>query len=114
MSLAGMRQTSAGTTYTPAATAINLFWFFFVISYHPAAWYIFEGSIGQRMLGLRVVRAGDGQSLGFGAVTLRYIIFSVVTLCFPLGIISGVIASGNPMKRAWQDDAAGSVVVRKR
>ena len=84
-----------------------------MLSYHPAAWYIFEGSIGQRMLGLRVVRAGDGQSLGFGAVTLRYIIFSVVTLCFPLGIISGVIASGNPMKRAWQDDAAGSVVVRK-
>ena len=113
MAMAGMGRTSAGTTYTPEATTISLFWLFFVVSYHPASWYIFEGSIGQRLFGLRVVRMADGQSLGFGAVTLRYIIFSVVTICFPLGIISAALAAENPMKRSWQDDASGSVVVRK-
>src|SRR5664280_2438516 len=48
MSMAGMYKTSTGYEYTPAATVIDLFWFFFVISYHPACWYVFEGSVGQR------------------------------------------------------------------
>ena len=77
-----------GTDTTPAAMAISLLWLFFVLSYHPASWYVFDCTIGQRALGLRVRRRSDGQSLGFGAVNIRYIVFCVETLIFPLGIIA--------------------------
>jgi uncharacterized RDD family membrane protein YckC len=104
---------SSETRRAPAATAVSLIWFLLAISYHPACWYVFEGTPGQRMLGMRVVKAQNGQSLGFGATTLRYIIFAVVTLVFPVGIISGFMASEDPAKRAWHDEAAGSIVVKK-
>jgi len=62
---------------------------------------------------LRVRRRSDGQSLGFGAVNVRYLVFCVETLIFPLGIIAGIMAAGDPMKRTWHDEAAGSVVVKR-
>lgn len=98
---------------TPAAVAISLLWVFFVLSYHPASWYVFDCTLGQRALGLRVRRQWDGQSLGFGAVNVRYLVFCVETLIFPLGIIAGAMAANDPMKRAWHDEAAGSVVVKR-
>ena len=105
--------TDTGGNTTPAATAISLLWLFFVLSYHPASWYVFDCTLGQRALGLRVRRRSDGQSLGFGAVNIRYIIFCVETLIFPLGIIAGAMAANDPMKRTWHDEAAGSVVVKR-
>jgi len=101
----------AGTK--PAAMAISLLWIFFVLSYHPASWYVFDCTLGQRALGLRVRRRSDGQSLGFGAVNVRYLVFCVETLIFPLGIIAGAMAANDPMKRTWHDEAAGSVVVKR-
>ena len=98
---------------TPASTAISLLWLFFVLSYHPASWYVLDCTLGQRALGLRVRRHSDGQSLGFGAVNVRYLVFCVETLIFPLGIIAGVMAADDPMKRTWHDEAAGSVVVKR-
>ena len=102
-----------GTDTTPAAMAISLLWLFFVLSYHPASWYVFDCTIGQRALGLRVRRRSDGQSLGFGAVNIRYLIFCVETLIFPLGIIAAAMAASDPIKRTWHDEAAGSVVVKR-
>jgi uncharacterized RDD family membrane protein YckC len=101
-----------GTDTTPAAMAIWLLWLFFVLSYHPASWYVFDCTIGQRALGLRVRRRSDGQSLGFGAVNIRYIVFCVETLIFPLGMIAAALAASDPIKRTWHDEAAGSVVVK--
>ncbi len=103
-----------GIYTTPAATAISLLWLFFVLSYHPASWYVFDCTIGQRALGLRVRRRSDGQSLSFGAVNIRYVIFCVETLIFPLGIIAGAMAANDPIKLTWHDEAAGSVVVKRR
>jgi uncharacterized RDD family membrane protein YckC len=97
---------------TPPSMAISLIWMFFVLSYHPASWYVFDCTLGQRALGLRVRRRSDGQSLGFGAVNVRYLVFCVETLIFPLGIIAGAMAASDPMKRTWHDEAAGSVVVK--
>jgi hypothetical protein len=54
----------------------------------------------------------DGQSLGFGAVTIRYIVFCMETLIVPLGIIAAVMAVNDPLKRTWHDEAGESVVVR--
>ena len=85
----------------------------FVLVYNPACWYIFGATPGQKALGLRVAQASDGQSLGIGAVLVRYLIFFMVTLAFPLGVVSAAIASKDPFKRAWHDELARSVVVRK-
>jgi uncharacterized RDD family membrane protein YckC len=104
---------SGGRSPSSAAMAIFLLWLFFVLSYHPASWYVFDCTLGQRALGLRVRRRSDGQSLGFGAVNVRYLVFCVETLLFPLGIITGAMASDEPMKLTWHDEAAGSVVVKR-
>jgi hypothetical protein len=104
---------SASRTGNTAATAVALVWWLFVLVYNPACWYIFGATPGQKALGLRVAQASDGQSLGIGAVLVRYLIFFMVTLAFPLGVVSAAIASKDPFKRAWHDDLARSVVVRK-
>jgi uncharacterized RDD family membrane protein YckC len=45
-------------------------------------------------------------------VNVRYLVFCVETLIFPLGVIAGVMAANDPMKQTWHDEAAGSVVVK--
>jgi len=37
-----------------------------------------------------------------------------VTIAIPLGIISAVMAAQDPFKRAWHDEVARSIVVRRR
>jgi uncharacterized RDD family membrane protein YckC len=104
----------ASQTQPPAATAVYLAWWLLAMIYQPAFWYVFGGTPGQKALGLRVARASDGGSLGIGGVVVRYLIFSVVTVVFPLGLISGIMAAKDPYKRAWHDEVARSVVVRNR
>jgi len=93
--------------------ALSLGYWLFALIYHPACWYIFEATPGQKAIGLSVVRAADGQALGIGAVLVRYLIFCVVTVVVPLGIISGFMAARDPFKRAWHDELARSIVVRR-
>lgn len=112
---AGIRHYADGSSsYSPAATAVSLIWLLFFLAYHPACWWVFGSSVGQRALGLRVVRASDGQPLGPGAVLIRYIIFAVCTGTIILGLIAAAMANEDPFKRAWHDEAARSVVVRRR
>jgi uncharacterized RDD family membrane protein YckC len=112
--VAGVRRYAGDyVTYSPAATAIYWISFFFAVCYHPVCWYFFGGSAGQRALGLRVVRASDGLKLGLGAVLIRYFLFAVSTGTVILGIIAAAMANEDPFKRAWHDEAARSVVVRR-
>ena len=106
---AGSTTRSDGT----AATAVAVVWWLLVFIYHPTCWYIFGATPGQKALGLRVAQASSGQSLGIGAVLVRYLVFFMVTVAFPLGVVSAAIASKDPFKRAWHDELARSVVVRK-
>ena len=98
---------------SPAITAIALIWWFLALIYHPACWWVFGSTPGQKALGLRVAQASNGQALGIGAVLVRYLIFFIVTVIFPLGVISGAMASKDPFKRAWHDEVARSVVVKR-
>jgi uncharacterized RDD family membrane protein YckC len=93
--------------------ALSLGFWLFALVYHPVCWYVFEATPGQKAVGLRVVRASDGQALGLGAVLVRYLIFFIVTVLLPLAIISALMAANDPFKRAWHDQLARSVVVRR-
>jgi hypothetical protein len=96
------------------ATALGVAWWLFVLAYHPVLWYLAGGTLGQKVLGLRIARASDGADIDIGRVLVRYLIFFAVTVVFPLGIISGVMASQDPFKRAWHDQVARTIVVKRR
>jgi hypothetical protein len=81
--------------------------------YMPVFWCLWRGTIGQRMLGLHVVRASDGGSLGARAATGRYLLWLLCILTVGVGVIAAVLATQNRFKKSWLDDASGSVVVRK-
>lgn len=104
---------SSGESEPPGATAVSLVWVLFAMVYHPVCWYLFGATAGQKALGLRLAQAYSGEPLGIGGVLVRYIIFSFVTVVIPLGVISGITASQDPFKRAWHDQIARSVVVRR-
>lgn len=98
---------------SPVTTAAILGWLFFAMAYHPVCWYVFGGTPGQKILGLRIARASSGESLGVSAVLVRYVIFAFVTVAIPIGIICAVMTSQDPFKRAWHDEVARSVVVKR-
>jgi uncharacterized RDD family membrane protein YckC len=112
-SATGLIGASNQQAQSSAATAVYLAWWFLTLIYHPAFWYVFGATPGQTALGLRIARASDGGPLGAGAVVVRYLIFSVVMVVFPLGLISAIVAAKDPYKRAWHDEVARSVVVRR-
>jgi uncharacterized RDD family membrane protein YckC len=112
-SATGLTGASNQQAQSPAASAVYLAWWLLMLIYQPAFWYVFGATPGQTALGLRIARASDGGPLGAGAVIVRYLIFSVVIVAFPLGLISAIVAAKDPYKRAWHDEVARSVVVRR-
>lgn len=106
---------SEGTTdqSTPMGTALAAGWFLLVMAYHPVFWYVFGGTPGQKALGIRIAQASNGEALGLSGVIVRYLIFALVTVAFPLGLISAYFTSEDPFKRAWHDQVARSIVVRR-
>ncbi len=104
---------SSGRSDTPTDTVISLVWWLVALIYHPACWYAFGATPGQKVLGLRVAQASNGRALGLGAVVTRYLVFFTVTVVTPLAVVSAAMAASDPFKRAWHDQLARSVVVRE-
>jgi uncharacterized RDD family membrane protein YckC len=104
---------TSANAQSPQSTAISLAWVLFAVIYHPVCWYAFGATPGQRSLGLRVTQASNGAHVEMSAVLVRFVIFAMATVMVPLGVISGVMASQDPFKRAWHDQVARTVVVRK-
>jgi uncharacterized RDD family membrane protein YckC len=109
----GIQHHGDTSVYSTGATVSSLLWFVFFIAYHPTCWWAFQGTLGQRVLGLRVVRARDGGSLGVGETTIRYLLFAICTVTIVPGLIAAAVASDKIDKKTWWDDAAGSVVVKR-
>lgn len=103
---------SAGSSDSPESLALSLALLSFLLIYHPLCWYLFGRTVGQKALGMQIVRASNGAPIGLSDVLVRYAIFFLVTLVFPLGIISAVMAAQDPFKRAWHDQVARTIVVR--
>jgi len=109
----GMRDNYYGETEYSTASAIVLWiWALFFLVYHPVCWWRFQCTLGQRALGIRVVREADGRPLGLGSVILRYVVWFVLMLTVILAIIAAIVADGDPARRAWHDEASGSVVIK--
>jgi uncharacterized RDD family membrane protein YckC len=78
--------------------------------YFTLLWSYMGASIGQRLLGMRVVDATTGQPIGFGKAVLRWVGLIVsFFVCF-IGVI-WVAFDGR--KQGWMDKIAGTVVVRR-
>jgi uncharacterized RDD family membrane protein YckC len=99
---------------SPIATAIGLIWIVFALVYHPVCWYLVGGTLGQKALGLRITRAYDGANMDIGRVLVRYLVFFFVTIIVPVGIISAVMTAQDPFKRAWHDQVARTIVIKRR
>lgn len=110
---AGYQEHGPNPGYSPAGVAILWITFAVLVAYTPSCWWAFRGTIGQRLIGLQVLRAADGESLSAGATTIRYLIWLVCTCTVVIGIVAAIVASEKPDKRTWLDDGAGSVVVRR-
>ena len=109
----GIQHYANGDVYSAGAIAADLLGFLALAAYMPSFWWTFQGTPGQRALGLRVVRAANGQSLGIGATTIRYVIWLVCMFTVLLAVVAAIMASDKPSKQAWPDDVAGSVVVKR-
>ena len=105
---------SGGSSDSPESLALSLALLVFLLIYHPVCWYLFGQSVGQKALGMQILRAANGAPIGLSDVLARYAIFFLVTLVFPLGIISAVMAAQDPFKRAWHAQVARTIVVRRR
>ncbi|WP_460707529.1 RDD family protein [Microbacterium marinum] len=67
-----------------------------------------QGSVGMRLLGLRLAHADDDQDLGFGRALGRNLVWAVTG-----GVIVGVFSplfDPSPWRRGWHDLASGAVM----
>jgi uncharacterized RDD family membrane protein YckC len=79
--------------------------------YFVIGWAEFATTVGMRLLRLRVVRASDGEPIGFLRAVLRYVTLFVTALVIPLVLVAIPIVIDS-RRRGLHDHVAGSVVVR--
>jgi uncharacterized RDD family membrane protein YckC len=66
-------------------------------------------SIGQRLVGLRIIRT-DGAPLGYRTIMLRHLIgYPLSLFCLGLGFLWMII---DPKQRGWHDKLAGTLIVK--
>ena len=99
-----------GTCLPGTTTVSGLFYVLIAIPvvYYIVAWAI-GGTIGQRVLGMRLVNATTGQALGVGRSLLRLVGYIISTAVIFIGLIW---VAFDPRKQGWHDKIAGSVVIR--
>jgi uncharacterized RDD family membrane protein YckC len=78
--------------------------------YFVGLWTYMGGSIGQRILGMRVVDATTGQPIGLGKAVIRWL---GVLLSFFVCFIGVIWVAFDARKQGWMDKIAGTVVVRR-
>ena len=74
------------------------------------------GTLGMKMLGIRVVRTSGGGAPGFGPAAIRSVLLTVVgtMLCGVGYLVIGLsfLWDGSKHRQGWHDKAAGVYVVR--
>jgi uncharacterized RDD family membrane protein YckC len=78
------------------------------IGYQPYMWWKYGATLGQRAVGIRVVRDVDGGPISGGSAVIRFIGIIVSGWVLYLGLIW---VAFEPRKRGWHDMMAGTVVI---
>jgi uncharacterized RDD family membrane protein YckC len=76
--------------------------------YQPYMWWQYGATLGQRAVGIRVVRDVDGGPISGGSAVIRFIGIIVSGWVLYLGLIW---VAFEPRKRGWHDMMAGTVVI---
>ena len=77
---------------------------YFIVMWHTG------GTLGMRVLGLRVAREEDGRPIGHGRATARYLGYLVDWIALGIGMLWVGI---DPRKQGWHDKIAGTFVVKR-
>ncbi len=67
------------------------------------------GTLGKRILGMRLQNSETGENIGIGMAVVRYFVAIVSGLAILIGYLWCI---WDPNKQTWHDKAAGSVVVK--
>ncbi|MCH8065958.1 MAG: RDD family protein [Chloroflexi bacterium] len=67
------------------------------------------GTLGKRMLDMRLQNRETGENIGIGMAVIRYFVALVSGLAILIGYLWSI---WDPNKQTWHDKAAGSVVVK--
>jgi uncharacterized RDD family membrane protein YckC len=83
------------------------------IPYMPVMWWKKGATLGQKAMGLKVVRAADGGPVDGMSAFIRFIVFIVEALAASIliGLLGFIWAAFDKRKRAWHDMVAGTVVI---
>ena len=77
--------------------------------YFTLLWSYIGASLGQRLLGMRVVDAATGQPITFGKAAVRWL---GLILSFVVCFVGVIWVAFDARKQGWMDKIAGTVVVR--
>jgi uncharacterized RDD family membrane protein YckC len=91
------------------ARTSNVIDLLFSFLYFSLLWSYMGASLGQRLLGLRVVDATTGQPISFGKAALRWL---GLVLSFAVCAIGVIWVAFDSRKQGWMDKIAGTVVLR--
>ena len=100
-----MNSLSSGAARTSNGIDLLLSFLYFTL-----LWSYMGASLGQRILGLRVVDATTGQPISFGKAALRWLGLIISFLVCFIGVIW---VAFDARKQGWMDKIAGTVVVRR-
>lgn len=83
------------------------------VLYFPLMWWKKGATVGQKALGLKVVRAADGGPIEGKQALARFVVFLLefVGLLILVGGLGFLWAAFDERKQTWHDKAAGTVVV---
>jgi uncharacterized RDD family membrane protein YckC len=98
------------TTYLGSIAIFELVALAASLAYSVVLWSQLGGTLGQRMLGLRVVDAATGRNIGIGRAIGRFAGFVISSAALDIGLIW---AAFDPRKQGWHDKMASTFVVRK-
>jgi len=95
---------------TAAWTVLGLAWLVVSAVYFVVCWTRWGHSLGQRLCGLRVVDAANGERISTGRAIGRYVGILVSSWVLYIGLIW---AAFDPRKQGWHDKMASTFVVRR-
>ena len=105
----GALATTCGSTFEGSVAGFQLLDLGVSFVYFVFLWSMLGGTLGQRLLGLRVVDAATGRRIGIGRAIGRYIGYLISSFALLIGLIW---AAFDPRKQGWHDKIASTFVVR--